>query len=151
MNEDIIKLLKKVASILNEFLKKYESEIESEENQNEHSLENENNRKVETHKERVEKFMNYIFSDNFVTRDLFTNEEEYEGILKVQKYYKFYINDFYPRRKGNQKIPDKEDHPELHKTHKDIDNGVKRNIYPYTEPCVKECWNVIWKDLKSMK
>lgn len=147
MNEDIIKLLKRVASILNEFLNKYELEIESEENQNE------NNRKVngETHKERVDKFMNYIFSDNLVTRDLFTNEEEYEGILKVQKYYKFYINDFYPRRKGNHKIPDKEDHKELHKTHNDIYNGVKRNIYPYTEPCVKECWNIIWKGLKSMK
>ena len=126
-NQDIFKLLKKIASMLNEFLINHESEIHSEENQSTHSQENEEmnennsesgehapNRKVdgeidnervdgeidnervdgEIDKERVEKYKNYIFSRVNLTPDMFTEEDEHQGMIDLQNFCQEYIRDF---------------------------------------------------------
>ena len=166
MNQDIIKLLKKIASMLNEFLVNHESEIHSEENQSTHSQKNEEmnennsvsgehapNRKVdgEIDKERVEKYINYIFSRVNLTPDMFIEENEHQGIIDLQNFYQEYIRDFVNTRgtrSTRQKIPDK--HTELYKHFEHIQRRVRSDRHPYNKPYAKECWTLTWDALKRM-
>ena len=164
-NQDIFKLLKKIASMLNEFLINHESEIHSEENQSTHSQENEemnennsvseehaSNRKVdgEIDNERVEKYTNYIFSGVNLTPDMFTEQDEHQGIIDLQNFYKDYIRDFVNTRgtrSTRQKIPDKD--TELYKHLEHIKRRVRSDRHPYNKPSVKRCWTRTWDALKT--